>query len=95
MQSVLITGGAGFIGQNLVRRWHATRAADRPGHDHRYAIDATKLAGELGNRCRVSFETGLRQTISLYLDREDWWREVTSGAYKAWIDKNCGFRMAV
>jgi dTDP-glucose 4,6-dehydratase len=65
---------------------------DRPGHDHRYAIDATKLAGELGNRCKIGFETGLRQTISWYLDQEDWWRDVTSGAYKAWIDKNYGFR---
>jgi dTDP-glucose 4,6-dehydratase len=65
---------------------------DRPGHDHRYAIDATKLAGELGNRCKIGFETGLRQTVSWYLDQQDWWRDVTSGAYKAWIDKNYGFR---
>jgi dTDP-glucose 4,6-dehydratase len=68
---------------------------DRPGHDHRYAIDAAKLAGELGNRRSVTFETGLRQTISWYLDQEDWWRDVTSGTYKAWIDKNYGFRIAV
>lgn len=68
---------------------------DRPGHDHRYAIDATKLAGELGNRCSIGFNDGLAQTIKWYLDHEDWWREVTSGAYKAWIDKNYGFRIAV
>ncbi len=68
---------------------------DRPGHDHRYAIDATKLATELGNRCSVGFETGLRQTVRWYLDQEDWWRDVTSGAYQAWIDKNYGFRIAV
>jgi dTDP-glucose 4,6-dehydratase len=68
---------------------------DRPGHDHRYAIDAAKLAGELGNRCSVRFEHGLRQTIRWYLDQEDWWREVTSGSYKAWIDRNYGFRVAV
>lgn len=68
---------------------------DRPGHDYRYAIDATKLAAELGNRCRVDFETGLRQTIGWYLDHEDWWREVIGGTYKAWIDKNYGFRVAV
>ena len=68
---------------------------DRPGHDHRYAIDATKLAGELGNRCSVGFDDGLGQTIHWYLDHENWWREVTSGAYKAWIDKNYGFRIAV
>ena len=68
---------------------------DRPGHDHRYAIDASKLAGELGSRCSVDFEIGLGQTIRWYLDNETWWRDVTSGAYKAWIDKNYGFRIAV
>ena len=72
-----------------------TFVTDRPGHDHRYAIDATKLAGELGSRRSVGFETGLRQTVRWYLDQEDWWREVTSGAYQAWIDKNYGFRIAV
>jgi dTDP-glucose 4,6-dehydratase len=68
---------------------------DRPGHDQRYAIDASKLARELGNRCSIEFETGLRRTVGWYLAREDWWRDVTSGAYKAWIDKNYGFRIAV
>ncbi len=68
---------------------------DRPGHDRRYAIDATKLADELGTRCSVNFDDGLGQTVQWYLDHEDWWREVTSGAYKTWIDKNYGFRIAV
>lgn len=68
---------------------------DRPGHDHRYAIDATKLATELGNRCAIGFEDGLGQTVGWYLDQKDWWHDVTSGAYKAWIDKNYGFRIAV
>jgi dTDP-glucose 4,6-dehydratase len=68
---------------------------DRPGHDHRYAIDATKLADELGHRCSVDFANGLAETIRWYLEHEDWWRDVTSGAYKAWIDKNYGFRIAV
>jgi dTDP-glucose 4,6-dehydratase len=72
-----------------------TYVTDRPGHDHRYAIDATKLFRELGNRCSVGFETGLGQTVQWYLDHEDWWRDVTSGAYKAWIDKNYSFRIAV
>jgi dTDP-glucose 4,6-dehydratase len=72
-----------------------TYVTDRPGHDHRYAIDATKLADELDHRCRVNFESGLDQTIRWYLEHEDWWRDVTSGAYKAWIDKNYGFRIAV
>ena len=68
---------------------------DRPGHDRRYAIDATKLATELGKRCSVGVESGLEQTIRWYIDHEEWWRDVTSGAYKAWIDKNYGFRIAV
>jgi dTDP-glucose 4,6-dehydratase len=68
---------------------------DRPGHDHRYAIDATKLSGELGNQCRVDFESGLERTVRWYLEHEEWWRDITSGAYKAWIDKNYGFRIAV
>jgi dTDP-glucose 4,6-dehydratase len=72
-----------------------TFVTDRPGHDHRYAINATKLASELGNRCSVGFESGLQQTVQWYLDHEAWWRDVTSGAYKAWIDKNYGFRIAV
>src|SRR5882757_8540096 len=63
---------------------------DRPGHDHRYAIDATKLTTELGNRCSIDFENGLKQTVHWYLDHEAWWRDVTSGAYKAWIDQNYG-----
>jgi dTDP-glucose 4,6-dehydratase len=68
---------------------------DRPGHDHRYAINAGKLATELGSRCSVDFENGLGQTVHWYLDHEAWWRDVTSGAYKAWIDKNYGYRIAV
>ena len=65
---------------------------DRPGHDHRYAIDAGKLAGELGERCSVGFEDGLAQTIRWYLDHEDWWRDVTSGAYRTWLERNYGSR---
>jgi dTDP-glucose 4,6-dehydratase len=72
-----------------------TYVTDRPGHDHRYAIDASKLARETGQRCSVDFATGLGRTIRWYLDNEPWWREVTSGAYKAWIDKNYGLRIAV
>jgi len=65
---------------------------DRPGHDHRYAIDAGKLAGELGERCSVGFEDGLAQTVRWYLDHEDWWRDVTSGAYRTWLERNYGSR---
>ncbi len=68
---------------------------DRPGHDHRYAINAAKLADELDSRCSIDFAGGLGQTVRWYLDHEEWWRDVTSGAYKAWIDKNYSFRIAV
>lgn len=50
-----------------------TFVADRPGHDHRYAIDATKLETELGWKAQESFETGIRKTIQWYLDNEWWW----------------------
>ncbi len=51
-----------------------TFVADRPGHDKRYAIDATRLETELGWRARESFETGVAKTVRWYIDREDWWR---------------------
>jgi dTDP-glucose 4,6-dehydratase len=68
---------------------------DRPGHDHRYAIDAGKLANELGERCSIGFEDGLAQTVRWYLDQESWWRDVTSGAYRAWLAQNYGERKLV
>jgi dTDP-glucose 4,6-dehydratase len=55
------------------RRDLITFVADRPGHDARYAIDATKLETELGWQAQETFETGLRKTIQWYLDNEAWW----------------------
>jgi dTDP-glucose 4,6-dehydratase len=55
------------------RRELITFVTDRPGHDRRYAIDASKLEGELGWRAQETFETGLRKTVRWYLDRRDWW----------------------
>ena len=55
------------------RRSLITFVQDRPGHDHRYAIDATKLETELGWRAQETFETGLRRTVEWYLERCDWW----------------------
>jgi dTDP-glucose 4,6-dehydratase len=55
---------------------------DRPGHDKRYAIDASKIERELGWSPRETFETGLRRTAQWYLENEAWWRDVQSGGYR-------------
>jgi dTDP-glucose 4,6-dehydratase len=55
---------------------------DRPGHDARYAIDATKIKTELGWRPRHSFDSGLRDTVRWFLDNRPWWERVMSGAYR-------------
>jgi dTDP-glucose 4,6-dehydratase len=65
-----------------------TYVADRPGHDKRYAIDATKIAGDLGWKPQETFETGLRKTVQWYLDNTDWVKGVTSGDYQNWMQKN-------
>lgn len=56
--------------------------ADRPGHDARYAIDASKVERELGWRARYNFDDGLRQTVQWYLDNRTWWERVRSGVYR-------------
>lgn len=54
---------------------------DRPGHDQRYAIDATKLETELGWRAQETFETGIEKTVLWYLDRADWWKSLREKVY--------------
>jgi dTDP-glucose 4,6-dehydratase len=65
-----------------------TYVTDRPGHDRRYAIDASKIQRELGWTPAETFETGIRKTIRWYLDHQDWVESVTSGAYRDWIGTN-------
>jgi dTDP-glucose 4,6-dehydratase len=63
-----------------------TYIKDRPGHDRRYAIDATKINSELGWKPSVTFEEGLSKTIDWYLQNTDWLEHVTSGEYKNYYD---------
>jgi dTDP-glucose 4,6-dehydratase len=58
-----------------------TYVADRPGHDVRYAIDATKIADELGWRPQESFDSGIRKTVEWYLNNKGWWKRVLDGSY--------------
>lgn len=64
-----------------------TYVKDRPGHDRRYAIDATKIKNELGWEPSVTFEEGLSITIDWYLDNEEWLNHVTSGEYQQYYQK--------
>ncbi len=59
-----------------------TYVADRPGHDHRYAIDASKIKQDLGWLPDETFETGIRSTVQWYLDNCDWWQHVLDGSYR-------------
>jgi len=58
---------------------------DRPGHDRRYAIDATKLRTELGWKPQETFRTGIRKTVEWYLSNKQWLESVVTGAYKDWV----------
>ena len=64
-----------------------THVQDRPGHDRRYAIDATKIHRELGWKPAETFETGIRKTVQWYLDNPEWVANVQSGAYREWVEK--------
>jgi dTDP-glucose 4,6-dehydratase len=70
------------------RRKLITYVADRPGHDRRYAIDATKISRELNWQPAEVFESGLRKTVEWYLNNGPWIEHVRSGAYRDWIRQN-------
>jgi dTDP-glucose 4,6-dehydratase len=74
-------------GRNLIQF-----VTDRPGHDRRYAIDASKIKRELGWTPRYRFETALAETVDWYLDNRAWIDYVRSGEYRTWIEKNYGGR---
>ncbi|HEX8594628.1 MAG TPA: dTDP-glucose 4,6-dehydratase [Pseudomonas sp.] len=65
-----------------------THVQDRPGHDHRYAIDARKIEQQLGWKPTETFETGIRKTVMWYLENKTWISNVQSGGYREWVDKH-------
>jgi len=69
-------------------RQQITYVKDRLGHDRRYAIDAAKIEGELGWLPAESFTSGIMKTVRWYLDNREWVENVTSGAYRDWVERN-------
>lgn len=69
-----------------------TFVKDRPGHDRRYAIDASKIEKELGWTPSETFETGIKKTVAWYLSSEEWVAHVTSGEYRNWVSENYASR---
>ena len=69
-------------------REQITYVADRPGHDRRYAIDASKIQRELGWKPVESFDTGIKKTIEWYLQNNDWVKNIKDGQYQSWIEQN-------
>ncbi|HAD07841.1 MAG TPA: dTDP-glucose 4,6-dehydratase, partial [Porticoccaceae bacterium] len=67
-----------------------THIEDRPGHDQRYAIDAGKVERELGWKPVESFDSGLRKTVEWFIANTTWVNNVSSGAYRQWINKQYG-----
>jgi dTDP-glucose 4,6-dehydratase len=78
-----------------LRRDLITFVKDRPGHDRRYAIDATKIARELAWSPAERFESGLRKTVRWYLDHPEWVESVRTGSYLDWIRQNYTERVAL
>ena len=68
-------------------REQITFVKDRPGHDRRYAIDASKLKNELGWKPQETFESGLHKTVLWYLEHQDWVSHIVSGEYHHWVQK--------
>ncbi len=77
------------------RRELITFVEDRPGHDRRYAIDASKIGRELGWKPAENFESGLRKTVRWYLEHPEWVKSVRTGAYREWMEKNYAERAGI
>ena len=71
----------------LSYKTQVTFVKDRPGHDRRYAIDASKIERDLGWRPQESFDTGIRKTVAWYLENQSWVSNVVSGEYRHWLSK--------
>jgi dTDP-glucose 4,6-dehydratase len=69
-----------------------TYVKDRPGHDRRYAINATKIMSDLGWKPKETFESGIRKTILWYLNNQDWIHDIQSGSYMDWMQQNYSHR---
>lgn len=73
-----------------------TYVADRPGHDRRYAIDATKIKRELGYAPKFTFDEALRKTVDWYIENSDWWQRIKDGSYinyySEWYEKHLGLK---
>ncbi|MEW7314367.1 dTDP-glucose 4,6-dehydratase [Buttiauxella gaviniae] len=81
-----------LVPKNTSYREQITYVADRPGHDRRYAIDASKISHELNWKPQETFESGIRKTVEWYLTNQQWVDNIKSGAYKSWIEQNYGER---
>jgi dTDP-glucose 4,6-dehydratase len=71
-----------------------TFVKDRPGHDRRYAIDPSKIEGELGWRPEMPFEKGLEKTVDWYLENKRWWHRIVSGEYREYYQRQYGERLS-
>lgn len=69
-------------------RQQITYVQDRPGHDRRYAVDASKIEREMGWKPTETFESGIKKTVQWYIDNQDWVYDVRSGDYLNWLDRN-------
>jgi dTDP-glucose 4,6-dehydratase len=78
---------AGAAGSESKYASQITYVKDRPGHDRRYAIDASKLERELGWKPAETFETGIQKTVQWYLDNQEWTEGILSGSYRDWVKK--------